>query len=84
MAKDAFRKFKSFANTWRFWALILAVPLTLLVIPVVYSLLDRKVYAVDRAKAPRQAMQAATAASGVAQPQPQAVPLMSGGAETVR
>jgi HAE1 family hydrophobic/amphiphilic exporter-1 len=64
--------------------LVVGTALTLLVIPVVYSLVDRKAYAVDRAAAARQASTPAADTPGTAQPQPQPVRLMSGGAETVQ
>lgn len=55
--------------------------LTLLVIPVVYSLLDRKVYAADAAA---RSGAVTGLVEGGAQAEPSAVSLMSGRAETVR
>ena len=56
--------------------LAVATLLTLLVIPVVYSLLDRKIYEADRAAAAAPATEPETG--------PRTIPLIPGSPETAR
>jgi HAE1 family hydrophobic/amphiphilic exporter-1 len=64
--------------------LAVGTAMTLLVIPVVYSILDRKVFAGDTAASARQAASAAAAAGGALKPDPRSVSLIPGSAGTVR